>query len=282
MVFDNWKTPAPIDTEAWKIAAKNEQSVQLEKDMNLVNYTGTRLSLQAKRTIRILTMNEIAALAGVSITEGVKAVGYATINSITNTGTTPWNEQTGMPCIWILDMFNPSAGTTIVIPYRTDVTDTSAKIATTNYFGEIPGDRIRYHGNVLLFKADGKHRGKLGLDPLRARPVAGSYDAQHGILTITTFDVDPNGRYLNQEWNTSAPPFKGDVVNAYNDGPLQDGSQMGPFYELESVSPAALLNPHESLTHEHNVFHFTGNKNELDAIAVKWLGISITAIEKSF
>ncbi len=282
MAFENWKTPAPIDTEPWKIAAKNDQSVQLEKDMKLVNYTGSELAIKARRSVRILTRKEIASLAGVAMTNGLKAVGYETVNSIANTGPSPWTEKTGMPCIWILDMFNPSPKTTIAIPYRTDVPDSASKIATTNYFGEIPADRIKYHGNVLLFKADGKSRGKLGLDPSRAKPVAGSYDAQNSILTITTFDVDANGRYLNQEWKTSAPPFSGDAVNAYNDGPLEDGSQMGPFYELESVSPAAFLKPGESLTHRHSVFHFTGEKRQLDAISVNLLGISIEAIEKSF
>jgi hypothetical protein len=33
-------------------------------------------------------------------------------------------------------------------------------------------------------------------------------------------------------------PYKGDVINSYNDGPLEDGSQLGPFYEIEASSPA--------------------------------------------
>ena len=50
--------------------------------------------------------------------------------------------------------------------------------------------------------------------------------------------METDAAYLNQEWNLDGDPFIGDAVNAYNDGPLEDGSQMGPFYELESVSPA--------------------------------------------
>ena len=34
-------------------------------------------------------------------------------------------------------------------------------------------------------------------------------------------------------------PYCGDVINAYNDGPTEDGSMMGPFYEIETSSPGA-------------------------------------------
>jgi hypothetical protein len=109
--------------------------------------------------------------------------------------------------------------------------------------------------------------------------VAGSYDAKSGTLTITIFDLDPGGKYLNQEWNRTKPPFSGDAVNAYNDGPLEDGTQLGPFYEIESVSPAAFLKTGESLKHDHYVLHFTGNKEGLNRIARKTLGIALAEIE---
>jgi hypothetical protein len=172
-------------------------------------------------------------------------------------------------------MFNPSAKTVIAIPYKTSAAHSTGKVATTNYFGEIPADRLKYINGVLLFKADGKSRGKLGISPERAKPVAGSYDAENGVLTITLFDVDATGKYLNQEWNTSKPAFSGDAVNSYNDGPLEEGSQMGPFYEIESVSPAAFLKPGSSLSHQHAVFHFTGSKQGLDRISQQLLGLSL-------
>ena len=96
------------------------------------------------------------------------------------------------------------------------------------------------------------------------------------------FDLDTSSRYLNQEWNTLKPSFSGDAVNAYNDGPLADGTQMGPFYEIESVSPAAFLKPGESLSHRHAVFHFTGDEKGLDPIAKKLLGVSLAEIQKEF
>ena len=277
MQFRNWKTPAAFDTAAWRVVSRDAISASLQKDMQLVNYAGTALSLSVERDITILSREAIDSLLHLSPDTAVKAVGYRTQNRITNTGRAPWTEKTGMPCIWMLDMFNPSPATVIVIPYKEEG-NKKEKVATTDYFGEIPADRIRYDQGVLFFKADGKSRGKLGIHPTHAKPVAGSYDAQNKVLTLTVFQVDSSGQFLNQEWNTAKPPFSGDAVNAYNDGPLADGTQMGPFYEIESVSPAAFLSPGQSLSHQHTVFHFVGDEAGLDRISRAWLGVSLDKI----
>ncbi|WP_242693318.1 DUF6786 family protein [Sabulibacter ruber] len=279
MVFENWVTPASVDTENWKVVSSDQSKVALEKETSLTNYLGSPLQIKINRDVQILTDAEIARLLGIKGNESVKAVGYKTQNAITNTGQNAWTKETGAPCIWILDMFNPSPETVIVVPYNEKAT---GKVATTDYFGQIPADRVKHEKGILYFKADGKSRGKLGLSPERARPVAGSYDPANNVLTVTTFDVENKGTYLNQEWTAEKDPLKGDAVNAYNDGPLEDGSQMGPFYEIESVSPAAFLKPGQTLTHQHNVFHFTGDKAALDAISQKVLGVSLATIQGSF
>ncbi len=282
MVFENWKTPSPFDTEPWKVTAKDEQSVAMGKDMKLTNYAGTEIILIANRKISILSSEAIRNKTGVQLGDSIQVVGYQTDNSITNKGDFEWNEKTGMPCIWMLDMFNPSPKTVIVIPYKTAGSNSNSKIATTDYFGEISKDRIKYKNGVLLFKADGKSRGKLGIGPLKAKPVAGSYDSENRVLTVTLFDIEPSAKYLNQEWKVTKLPFSGDAVNAYNDGPLVNGSQLGPFYEIESVSPAAFLKPNAILSHQHIVLHFTGSEAQLNSISQKLLGISIAEIKKAF
>ena len=278
MEFANWKTPAAFDSEPWTTMEQNETSVKLQKDMQLVNYAGTVLNLLVKRKITILEKAETGNLLQVNLNSKIKWVGYRTENTITNTGNNEWNSTTGMPCIWMLDMFTPSDSTVVIIPYKNG----NLPAANTDYFGTIPNERIRYKNNVLFFKVDGKQRGKLGIYPKRAKPVAGSYDWQHQILTITIFDINPIGKYLNQEWRTDKDPFNGDAMNAYNDGPLADGKQLGPFYELESVSTAAFLQPGNSLSHYHNVFHFRGKEKELNEIAKKVFGVTIEEIKKVF
>jgi hypothetical protein len=279
MEFANWKTPAAFDTEAWRVIRQDSTSISMQKDMQLVNYAGTSLTLSVMRDVTILSRSVIDGMLH-SHDTALKVVGYRTNNTLTNTGAGEWTEQTGMPCIWMLDMFNPSPATVIVIPHK--MGKAGEKIATTDYFGEIPSDRIRITDSTLFFKADGKSRGKLGIHPACALPRAGSYDAQNNVLTVTMFDIDSSGKYLNQEWKTTKPAFSGDAVNAYNDGPLADGSQMGPFYEIESVSPAAFLKPGESLHHQHTVLHFTGDESALDKVSRAWLGVSLDAIKKVF
>jgi len=84
-------------------------------------------------------------------------------------------------------------------------------------------------------------------------------------------------------WEMQDAPFAGDVVNSYNDGPPAPGEKpMGPFYELESSSPAAMLAPAESTTHTHRTIHLQGDKALLDAIAQKTLGVSLQEIESVF
>jgi len=280
MEFANWKTPAAFDTEPWKVTRQNDTAVALQKDMQLVNYAGTPLSLSVARSISIFDRSAIDDLLDSHDTT-IRAVGYRTLNSLTNTGKEAWTEKTGMPCLWMLDMFNPSPATVIVIPHK-GMVKKGDRVATTDYFGEIPADRIRIDSTTVFFKADGKSRGKLGINPLYAMTRAGSYDAQNKVLTVTIFDVDSSGKYLNQEWKTTKPAFSGDAVNAYNDGPLTDGSQMGPFFEIESVSPAAFLAPGQSLMHQHAVFHFTGDEAGLDKVSQRLLGVSLAVIKQQF
>ena len=71
-------------------------------------------------------------------------------------------------------------------------------------------------------------------------------------------------------------------MNSYNDGPLEDGSQMGPFYELESSSPALALEPKQSYTHLQRTYHFIGEKEMLDRITKKVLHVSINEIKNVF
>jgi hypothetical protein len=276
MEFDNWHTPTAVDNESWELVSSSDTKVSMSKTTRLQNYAGTQLDIKLERDIEIIEPAIINQLLGTSPGDTVKSVGFTTINTITNTGAKAWDEISGAPCLWNLDMFTPSPKTVIVIPY---VDKATGKVATIDYFGEIAKDRIAYNNGTLFFKADGKSRGKLGIPPNRAKNMAGSYDASNKVLTITLFDIDSTARYLNQEWKPGTAPFTGDAVNAYNDGPLADGKQMGPFYEIESVSPAAFLKPGQKLIHKHSVFHFTGDEQALNSIALKTLGVSINDIK---
>jgi hypothetical protein len=118
---------------------------------------------------------------------------------------------------------------------------------------------------------------------MRSKPIAGSYDEERNLLTIVQFSL-PDGTtdYVNSMWKFQDDPFSGDAVNSYNDGPLEDGSQMGPFYELESSSPAANLAPGEKLIHYHRTIHFKGEEKDLDPLVRVLLGVGIESIKAAF
>jgi len=281
-VYDNWQTAAEIDSEAWQLVRSDKSSATMRKDMSLTNYKGSQFSLVSDRVVTLLSLEAISSKLNVDIPASVKTVGYTTANSITNTGDNEWTKETGTIGIWILDMFTPSPSAVTVVPYVAGSEAELGKVATTDYFGDIPPQWLQIDEKAIYLKVDGKYRAKLGVGPKRAKPVAGNYDPDAKVLTITVFDVVKDALYLNQEWRLDADPFKGDAVNAYNDGPLEDGSQMGPFHEIESTSPAAFLKPGESMHHMHDVYHFVGSEGELTLLAQALLGVSIDEISKKF
>jgi len=281
--FEHWKTPKEIDTEPFDLISVNDTSARFKKEMTLMNYSGIQFKLLVNRNVKLLIQSEIERILGVSIDHNMPFVGVETENSITNTGEFPWTEETGMLSVWILGMLNPSPETTIIIPFREGAKDKLGKIVNDEYFGKVPADRLIIDEGVLYFKGDGKYRSKIGLTPLRAKPVVGSYDGERNVLTVVQFTL-PEGRteYVNSMWELQDDPFSGDAVNSYNDGPLEDGSQMGPFYELESSSPAANLAPGETLVHYHRTIHFKGDEEDLNPIAKALFGVSIAEIKGIF
>ena len=103
------------------------------------------------------------------------------------------------------------------------------------------------------------------------------------MLTLIHVTI-PEGatEYVNSMWQIQDNPYAGDVVNSYNDGPAAPGAKpLGPFYELESSSPAAALKPGDSLSHTHVTMHFQGTEAALDAIAKAVLGVGINEIARA-
>jgi len=283
MVFDNWQTPAGLDSEPWKLLGHDSITVLMKKQMQLQNYSGTKFSVSLSRQVKLLKGADLSGNLGISPDSTVKWVGFETVNTLINAGTEKWTREKGTINIWMLAMLTPSESGVVVIPYLQGDEKDLGKVATTNYFGEIPADRIKIGEGILYFKVDGKHRSKLGLSDKRAKTLAGSYDASRKMLTILQFTKPQTSTgYINQLWEIQKEPFKGDVINSYNDGPLADGSQMGPFYEIESSSPAAFLAPGESLTHTQRIFHFVGDEAKLNVISTKVLGVSIEQIRSAF
>ncbi|MBU4199539.1 MAG: hypothetical protein KKG09_01605 [Verrucomicrobia bacterium] len=282
--LDHWFTPAPVDTEPFELAAKIRNRVLLKKDMRLDNYTGTVFSLRVDREIRILERIQAAAALGLPLPASLKMVAFESNNRITNTGDNPWIKDSGLLSVWILGMFNPSPDTTIVVPFTAGPEMRLGPIVNDAYFGKVPSDRLKVAAKALFFKGDGCYRSKIGLSPRRAKPVLGSYDAANKVLTLVQYSK-PEGvvDYVNSMWEIQKDPYGGDTVNSYNDGPAKPGAEsLGPFYELETSSPAAALQPGGMIAHTHRTFHFEGAEAELDKIAKAILGVSLKDIQSAW
>lgn len=281
-VYDNWQTPAFLDTTPFELIMSTDTTAKFASDVTTENYSGTQLNFRIEREVTLLSEKEIASQTGVDVT-GLKYVAYLSDNKLINKGEKAWEKKTGLLSIWMLGMFIPSPAIVITIPVKEGDEAKIGPLVNDSYFGKISPDRLKISGNNIFFKADGKSRGKIGIPPLRATGIMGSYDPENNILTLLICRL-PEGKkdYVNSAWKIQNDPFSGDALNSYNDGPLADGSQMGPFYELETSSPAADLKPGESLSHIQVTVHLTGDLTKLDNVARNVFGVSLKEISGAF
>jgi hypothetical protein len=276
--FEHWRTPAIIDTEPWKVLRRSASAATFGARASLVNASGTQFDVEIEREVALLPRDRIAVALGADI-EGVAVVGYESRNRVKNAGKAPWTKDGGLPSVWILGMLQPGPETTVVVPFHEGDESHLGAVVNDAYFGKVQAGRLALREGVLFFKADGKHRSKIGVSPRRSKQVAGSFDATRGVLTIVQYEAAPGVvDYVNSMWEQQTEPFRGDAIHAYNDGPLGDGSQLGPFYEIETSSPALALAPGEAYVHVHRTVHLEGDDARLDPIARSVFGVSLATI----
>ena len=282
--LDNWYTPKLIDLEHFDIVNKSTKHVKFSKKASLTNYSDFTFNFNIERHISVLSELEIKHILESEISKEISVAGYQTINTIENIGDEPWKKETGLLSIWLLGMLNHSPTMTVVIPYKIGDESSLGPIVIDDYFGKVPSDRLKVTEKAIFFKADGQQRGKIGVSPQRAKNMMGSYDPQEGSLTIVIYNRDPDASdYVNSKWEIQKEPYKGDVINSYNDGPPEPGAApLGPFYELETSSPAAALSVGEKISHEQYTLHLEGNEKDLNVISLKVLGVSLKEISTIF
>jgi hypothetical protein len=282
--LQHWQVPEPIDWGGWDIAEQSASSVRFRKRMALMNYSGTAIELEVDRTIQVLSSADIAKQLGESLGSGVGAVAFESSNTVTNVGRDPWIPKSGLVSIWILGMFKPSPETTVVIPFVRGDESKLGPVVNDRYFGKVPGDRLVVKDASLFFRGDGQYRSKIGVSPSRALSVAGSYDSAGRVLTLVQYTRSTGmDAYVNSMWEIQSNPYDGDAINSYNDGPPAPGQPpLGPFYELETSSPALSLAPQEQYTHVHRTFHLVGPEPELDRIARSVLKVGLGEVTAAF
>ncbi len=276
--IQNWQVPPMIDTEAFDVVESNSTSATFFRKASITNYSGTVFDLLIERKISLLSKNELESALNTQLPEGINYAGYQSENKVQNVGSNDWKKESGLLSIWLLGMFTPSEETTVIIPFKP--APNAKELITTTYFGEIPAERLLIQDSVLFFTCDGKYRSKIGISPMIAKPLSASYDFKKNVLTITRYEIAPQASYVNSKWEMQEEPYLGDAVNSYNDGPLVDGSQLGPFYELESSSPALELRAGESASYKQITCHFESDFEKLNVLSKNILGVDLNTIKK--
>lgn len=274
--YAHWKVPSIIDSDPFAVDSVSDTAVSYSAQASLENASGRRFEIGFRRAVSLLSREETEALLGVGLGSGVRAVVYRTDNTLVNEGSENWTRETGMPSVWLLGCFNPSPTTTVFIPYDKAC---KGRIVKDDYFGPMPADRLAVDDGMVYFKIDGAFRAKIGLPAGSARDVCGSYDSASGVLNILKYTV-PSGPcdYVNSQWGPQEDAFGGDVINSYNDGPTETGVVMGPFFEIETSSPAAALAPGETLTHTQYTLHLEGAPADLDPVVRAVFGVPLSRI----
>jgi hypothetical protein len=282
-VFDwaNWQVPRALDTLPFKSVNCSKDCASFRAQFTLTNYSGSRFKVAVKREVCLLDAKVAWEHLGVLPSKNISVVAYESNNTLTNVGKVPWRKETGLLSIWIAGMHPASPSAIFVAPIKAGPSSQLGVEVTSDYFGAVGADRLKVTDNAIYFRVDAAYQSKLGISPRRSLGRFGTYDPEHRVLTIVQFS-QPEGvtDYVKSQWKLQEKPYAGDAINVYNDGPTQSGAApFGPFYELESSSPAAALQPGASIEHTHRTIHLTGPEGELDIIARAVLGVSLKEID---
>lgn len=284
--FASWCCPALIDRQPSEVTQSTNATIGLKSEGRVFNHLGTEFQLRLEREVELLERGAVEQLIGCELPQGVLAVGHESRNRLSNTGGNDWEPATGLPCIWNLGMFRPTPRTLMVLPFQTGKGTTSQSEVTSDYFGPVDATRLRLdrERGLAFFRGDGRYRSKLGVGFGRAKGYLGSWTPEECRLTVVQFNLpeDAENGYCNNLWQMQAEPFRGDVVNVYNDGPNETGGCLGPFYELETLSPALGLASGEGYTHVHRTMHIVGERSDLKPIAERFFGVNIDFLELVF
>lgn len=260
----------------YEVTWKKPDRVTVARAMRLENAAGHRLDMAVERTFRPLTLEDVELALNVGLPGKVDFAGFATENRLRNTGDTAWTQATGTAALWPISSFPATEETVVIAPY--DPRGTGSEVYG-GYLGEPGGDRLVVDGEhgVILFRADGASLGKIGLNASRAKEVIGAIDFQRRLLMIVHYDQMAKSRSINMRpTQAEGEAFEGDVVLAYNHSGV-DGER---YFNLETVGPALLLQPDQSVAHHQRTLVFRGDMETLSTVSEKVLGVGLADVRR--
>lgn len=269
---NNWLVPPSLSSEPYELVKFDIKEVLMSKQMKLVNFTGTEFNIQISRSIKLLEKENIEKNLNIDFEYDLKHVAYESSHILKNIGNIKWQKETGLVALWNAGMFEGSEKSVVIIPLKKK----SSLDAIYKYMGPLNSDRLALKNNVILFKADGKYRSKIGVPNIIAPAVYGCYSKDKNRLTIVQYKKTPDSLFSNSHVSIQGNPYQGEVIPIYNNGTMDySKTNETSFFELESTSPFKELEPSESVSHFHRVYHFSGDEKTLSFISEKLLGIQL-------
>jgi len=274
-VVDNIRISPDLNTNLFNLIDKSDRSVTYGNTMSIRNANGYVFRIGVKRKLAIKSYNEIESEFGIGLKAEVSSVAFSSESWMKNIGNEQWSMSNGLLSIWDIGCMKTSANMVVIIPLIQDAD------SVTTYFTPLNENRIRIVDRTVLYKADALYMNKIGIKPSLCRNVFGSYSPELGLLTIVKYNFEHDSVYVNSLWGHT-DPYKGDVVNVFNGEVNESKGFNWPFYEMESSSAARELQVGEEMYHKQGIFHFEGNKNKLDEICQKVLGVSLLMVDDAF
>ena len=190
--FDHWQVPAAFDWGAWPVASQTATDIRFHTQMTLVNYSGTQMTIDVDRSVRLLSRSGDREQLGSAPGHGVRQVAFESSNTVTNAGTKRVESRSQG---WFRSGFSGSSirprGRPSRYPLPTAL-NRPRSVRQRRVLRQGSAGPPDVKGSVVLLRADGQYRSKIGLPPARARSVAGSYDAAAHVLTIVQYSA-PDG-----------------------------------------------------------------------------------------
>ena len=277
-VGENWKIPAGLTSEPWKLTAHSDKQIRVEKELSFANMKNQRFKAEVLREISYISKENATKILNLEVPDSVKCVAYQSLNKITNKGDKPWSLENGIISVSAMSCFHANKSTYGFVPYNEG--DKLGNIITDTYNEPIGTDRLSIFPSFVRMRLDGTKIAEINMSPRRSKGILGTYDAERNILTIVTY-IQPSTprKYLPANWRRTNDIFDGDSVRLFNSGSRKEGDFDSPrFYETATYSPALALEPEKSHIHVQRVFHFKGSEYELGAIAYKLLGVSMKTL----
>jgi hypothetical protein len=267
---DDYRKISPdLDKVHFQVKEEGERYILSGNQMEIRNAYGYKFHLYAERKISLKTQKEIEEDLGIELNENIAAVAFCAESRIRNTGTEQWKKESGLLSIWELGCMKTTPSTIVMIPTR------GSMDSVTNYFTPLEG-RIKINDSTVYFKVDASYMSKIGIPHEYCKDVLGSYSPEKNLLTIMKYRLTSDSIYVNSV-KGSKRPYEGDVINIFNGDIQPERDWYLPFFELESSSASKELKPGEEQYHWQSLYHFEGDKKELNSISRVVLGIDLNS-----